>query len=85
LVYTGTNRADAACRYYSFTPRAVDDNTILSVIVTATWGPQAAGLEISLGRVTFYLQPTDTPVSASMGLETSAEEAHDEDIPNPIP
>jgi hypothetical protein len=86
VVNDATPRTDAACRYYSFTPMAVDDNTILSIFVNGAWGPSGANQQLRLGRVTFYFQPTDTLVVAPMGLEMNAEDAPNvPEAPRPNP
>lgn len=77
LVSDETNRTDAACRYYSITPKAIDDNTILSMYLFAAWGPAGAGAELRLGHVTFFFQPTAAAVPAPKGLETFGEESPD--------
>ena len=64
LVLDDTNRTDEACHYYSITPTALDDNTVLSIYVNIHWGPSSAGTYVGLARVTLFLQPTDNPVVA---------------------
>jgi len=73
IVDDTTVRTDAACRYYSITPKALDDNSFLSVWVFGKWGGAGAGQQLKLGRVTLYFQPTNTLVSAPKGLETPFE------------
>jgi hypothetical protein len=64
LVLDDTDRTDQACRYYPITPVTLDD-VVLIVQVNFTWAqPPGSFTYISLGRVTFHLTPTNTPVAA---------------------
>lgn len=81
LVQDFTVRTDAACRYYSITPQALDDNSILSVYLGLSWGPAGAGTQIKLGRVTFFFQPTTAAVPAPQTLELIPPASPDETKP----
>lgn len=83
LFNDSTVRVDAACRYYSFEPQALDDNSILSVYAYIGWNSDGAGATILLGRVTFFFQPTTTALPAPQAAETIPPTAPDE--PKPIP
>jgi len=75
LVLDDTDRTDQACRYYPITPTALDD-AVLIVQVNFTWAqPSNSSNFISLGRVTFHLIPTNTPVAAPMEAEGTLDPA----------
>lgn len=52
-----TDRTDAACRYYSFTPVTLTADSIVSVGVFGSWSNNAS---LEVGRATFVLTPTTT-------------------------
>ena len=64
LLLDTTDRTDQACRYYNVTPTTLDD-VVLFVIVDLSWRqPPNTSTYVGLGRVTFHLVPTNTPVAA---------------------
>jgi len=56
-----TDRTDAACRLYTFTPEVLSGEKIVNVKIHGNWS--SPGALFSLGRATFVLQPTTHTVS----------------------
>lgn len=61
LVSDATVRgAGEGCIYYSITPQALNENSILAIKVNVAWDSSGAGVYAVLGRVTFFMQATGT-------------------------